>query len=77
MLSQLAGTSAVVVTNRLGPGGETTRPQIESVIGRKVGLELPCWPGLRDAEGERRIGSLRWSRWGLALGRLARALDRA
>jgi hypothetical protein len=75
MLTELDRVPTVIISNRLGRGGETTRSQIESIIGRKLGLELPCWPGLRDAEGERRLGSVRWSRWGFGLQRLARALD--
>jgi hypothetical protein len=76
ILPQFGTVPVVIVTNRLGRGGETTRAQIESVIGRKVGLELPCYPGLRDAEGKQRLAPLRWSRWGRGVSRLSRALDR-
>ncbi|HEX3327543.1 MAG TPA: hypothetical protein VHV50_11150, partial [Actinomycetota bacterium] len=62
---------------RLGRGGETTRRQIEEIVGRKVALELPCCPGLRDAEGKQRLVALRWSRWGQAVIRLGRALERS
>jgi CO dehydrogenase nickel-insertion accessory protein CooC1 len=75
MRTQIAAERVVVATNRLGPGGETTRGQLEAILGCKIGLELPCCPRLRDAEGSRRLASLRWSRWGYALKRLARALD--
>jgi Flp pilus assembly CpaE family ATPase len=75
MLPEIKTDRIIVVTNRLGPGGETTRPQLEAALGRKVGLELPCCAGLLDAEGSRRLASLRWSRWGHAVKRLARALD--
>jgi hypothetical protein len=75
ILPQIGTAPVVIVTNRLGRGGETTRAQLESVIGRKVGLELPCYPGLRDAEGKQRLASVRWSRWGHAVGRLSRSLD--
>jgi hypothetical protein len=75
MLTQIDAKHVVVVTNRPGPGGETTRQQLEAILGRKVGLELPCCAGLRDAEGSRRLAMLRWSRWGYAVKRLARALD--
>jgi Flp pilus assembly CpaE family ATPase len=77
MLTQIDAERVVVVTNRLGPGGETTRQQLEAILGRKVSLELPCCPSLRDAEGSRRLASLRWSRWGYGVKRLARALDTA
>jgi hypothetical protein len=75
ILPEIGMAPVVIVTNRLGRGGETTRAQIESVIGRRVGLELPCYPGLRDAEGKQRLAPLRWSRWGYAMSRLSRALD--
>jgi hypothetical protein len=75
MLAELDASRVIVVTNRMGPGGETTRQQLEVILGRKIGLELPCCPRLRDAEGSRRLASLRWSRWGYAVKRLTRALD--
>jgi Flp pilus assembly CpaE family ATPase len=75
MLPEIKADRTIIVTNRLGPGGETTRRQLEAILGRKVGLELPCCPGMRDAEGSRRLASLRWSRWGYGVKRLARALD--
>jgi hypothetical protein len=64
-------------TNRLGPGGETTRTEIERVLGRKVALELPCSPGLRDAEDDCRLLTSTWSRYGRAVARLCAALERA
>jgi hypothetical protein len=77
MLTQIDADRVVVVTNRLGRGGETTRRQIEAIVGHKVALELPCCPGLRDAEGTQRLAPLRWSRWGHGVMRLARALERS
>jgi hypothetical protein len=76
ILHRFATSRLAVVTNRLGPGGETTRAEIESILGRKLALELPTCPGLRDAEGKQHLASLTWSRWGRALERLSRALER-
>jgi hypothetical protein len=63
-----------VVTNRMGPGGETTRSQLSAMLGRSIALELPCCPALRDAEDEGRLVSLKWTRYGRAVVRLANAL---
>ncbi|MDP9235549.1 MAG: hypothetical protein M3P01_13510 [Actinomycetota bacterium] len=77
ILTEIDADRVLVVTNRLGRGGETTRRQIEAIVGRKVALELPCCPGLRDAEGKQRLVPLKWSRWGHAVMRLGRALERS
>lgn len=63
----------VVVTNRLGRGGETTRRDVERILSRRVALELPHTPALRDAEDD---GILvpKWTRWWGGIRRLARAL---
>ncbi|MBA3290888.1 MAG: hypothetical protein H0U17_05275 [Actinobacteria bacterium] len=63
-----------VVANRIGPGGETTSAQLADLVGRRVALELPCSSALRDAEDDGRLLSLRWTRYGRAVGRLAGAL---
>ncbi|MGH2750369.1 MAG: hypothetical protein ACRDK3_05795 [Actinomycetota bacterium] len=63
-----------LVANRMGRGGETTRGQLNDLLGRRIALELPCCPALRDAEDEGRFVSLRWTRYGRAVTRLARAL---
>jgi hypothetical protein len=65
-----------VITNKLGPGGETTRAEIQEVIGHKIALELPCAPSLRDAEDDGRLLRAPWSRWGRGIARLARTLQR-
>jgi hypothetical protein len=75
MLREIEGERVAVITNRLGRGGETVRDEIEAVIGRRVTVEMPTFPGLRDAEGTGRLASLSWSRWGRSLIRLARALE--
>src|SRR5665809_135008 len=63
-----------VVINRLGRGGETTRAQLADLVGRPISLELPCSPALRDAEDDGRLVSLKWTRYGRAITRLADAL---
>jgi len=63
-----------VVTNRMGRGGETTSSQLAELIGRPVSLELACCPALRDAEDDGRFVSLRWTRFGRGVARLADAL---
>ena len=63
-----------VVTNRLGPGGETGSAELQRILGRRIALQLPCSRGLRDAEGEGRLVSS-WSPWWRRVERLARALQ--
>jgi hypothetical protein len=64
------------VVNRLGPGGEVRRSDLERVIGRRVATELPCVRRLRDAEDDGRLLA-GWSPWTLRVGALAGALDLA
>jgi hypothetical protein len=73
-LQELPDTDLAVVTNRTGPGGETTRTQLSSLLGRPIALELPCCAALRDAEDEGRLVSLKWTRYGRAVVRLANTL---
>jgi hypothetical protein len=63
-----------VVSNRLGPGGEATRAELEELVGRPFALELPCCPALRDAEDSDRLLKPRLYRWTRAVARLAHAL---
>lgn len=63
-----------VVTNRLGPGGETRRPELARVVGRQIGLQLPCSPGLRDAEDDDGLLTSLWSPWLRRVAKLARAV---
>ena len=63
-----------LVTNRPGPGGETTCNRLAAIFQRRITLELPCCAALRDAEDDGRLVSLRWTRYGRAVVRLARAL---
>lgn len=66
-----------IVSNRAGPGGESTRSGLERILNRKLALELPCTPALRDAEDDGRLLAQRWSRWGRGIARLWRALEDA
>ena len=65
--------SLPIVSNRLGRGGESTRRALEGILGRRIALELPHTPSLRDAED---TGNLvpTWTRWWHGIERLARAL---
>lgn len=63
-----------VVLNRIGPGGETTRAQLERAIGHRA-IELPCSAALRDAEDETRLLKSGWTRWSRGIGRLVAQLD--
>ena len=74
LLEARQGVRWYVVTNRLGPGGETTRSQFERVVGCPV-MELPCCPALRDAEDEGRLLRRHWTRWSRSVDALADALD--
>ncbi|MDQ3983137.1 MAG: hypothetical protein M3271_10710 [Actinomycetota bacterium] len=74
LLSSFPETRWVVVTNRLGPGGETTRRALEREIGTRISLELPCCPSLRDTEDDGRLIATRWRRWTNGIARLAVAV---
>lgn len=73
LLESLPEARWAVVANRVGPGGETTRAELQRILGRRIGLELPCSRALRDAEGERRL-TASWSLWWRRLHGLADAL---
>jgi hypothetical protein len=66
----------IVVVNRPGAGGETTRSAIARTIGRPVEIELSCCPGLRDSEDGFRLLARGWSRWSRGIARLVSALER-
>ena len=65
------------VTNRLGPGSGLTRSAIETLLQRRLTLELPCSAGLRDAEDEGRLLTSQLSPWLWQVKRLWRALATA
>lgn len=74
LLEEWGDLDWAIVTNRVGPGGETTRSQLAGILGRPIAIELPCSAALRDAEDDGRLVSLVWNRYGRAVARLARAL---
>jgi MinD-like ATPase involved in chromosome partitioning or flagellar assembly len=73
--AQRHGIRWAVVANRLGGGGETTIERLARISGRRIALELPCTPSLRDAEDKGRLLPRGWSRWSRRIDSLARALQ--
>lgn len=74
LMARHPGLAWLPVTNRTGPGSELTPVDIERILGRRLTLELPCSPGLRDAEDELGLLSARFSPWRIGVQRLAAAL---
>lgn len=74
ILERHDGLSWAVVSNRVGPGGESTDAELASILGRRIGLRLPCSPGLRDAEDDDDLLTSAWSPWRRRIERLARAI---
>jgi hypothetical protein len=70
-------TRWAIVTNRTGPGSSFTRRGLEKIIGRRIAVELPCSPALRDAEDEGRLLTSPLSPWLWQIKRLWRALETA
>jgi cellulose biosynthesis protein BcsQ len=62
------------IVNRLGGGGEITTATIGRALDRRVSLELPCSPYLRDREDDHRLLFERWSRYFRRVSRLAAAV---
>jgi hypothetical protein len=65
------------VLNRIGPGGEVRREQLEVTLGRRVAVELPCTPSLRDCEERCSLLASRVLRWRRRLDDLHFALESA
>ena len=65
-----------VIVNRTGHGGEGRRGEIEAHLQRKVVLELPCTPLLRDAEDAGSLLRGPWTRYNRRVARLAAGLER-
>jgi hypothetical protein len=74
VLSTIDAPSAAVIVNRTGWGGELTRGAIQRLLERRVALELPPSPGLRDAEDRNELLTSPFSPWLYRIRRLARAL---
>jgi hypothetical protein len=66
--------SVALIANRLGPGSELTRVKLQSIVGARILLELPCAPALRDREDEGKLHLSTWSRYWRRIRMLARAL---
>jgi len=77
LLDGLPDLPWAIVSNRTGPGGETTRAGLERILGRRIALEVPCTPALRDCEDDGRLLTGRWSRFSRGVARLAGALETA
>jgi cellulose biosynthesis protein BcsQ len=65
------------VLNRIGPGGEVRREQLERTLGHRIAVELPCTPALRDCEEESKLLKTAFLRWPRRLVDLHRALESA
>jgi Mrp family chromosome partitioning ATPase len=77
LLDGLDHERVAVVTNRVGPGGEKSKIELERVLGHKIGLQLPCCPRLRDVEDHDALLTTKWSRWSMGIDRLIKAVDPA
>jgi hypothetical protein len=77
LLERFADAPWLVISNRMGPGGETTRAGLQRVLGRRIAVELPCSRALRDSEDEGRLVTASWSRWKRGVDRVYRVLERA
>lgn len=60
----------VIVTNRLGRGGEASRSDLERILEAPITVELPHCPALRDAEDDAGLVAYSWTRWWWAFRRL-------
>ena len=70
-------TRWAIVTNRVGSGSSLTKRRLEAIVGRKLAVELPCSPALRDAEDSGRLVTSPLSVWLWQVKRLWRALQTA
>jgi MinD-like ATPase involved in chromosome partitioning or flagellar assembly len=75
LIAQNGHVNWLVVTNRMGPGGETTRRELEQVLERPIALELPCAPALRDAAENGKLLTSKIWRYTRAVASLQRALE--
>lgn len=66
---------AVPISNRLGPGSETTDDMLQVILGRPIAVALPCSPALRDAEDRGRLLGRDASTWSRRVARLAARLS--
>ena len=75
VLEAAPSTRWAIVTNRLGPGSETTTAALERILEARIAVELPTCPALRDAEDEGRLLTSSLHGWSRAIRRLWRALE--
>ncbi|MFN2593985.1 MAG: cellulose synthase operon protein YhjQ/BcsQ [Actinomycetota bacterium] len=68
-------SSCIVVTNRLGRGGETSRPEFERILEARIAVELPHCPGLRDGEDDGKLICHSFTRWWWSFKRLVDQID--
>jgi len=76
-LVRSSGVPWAIVVNRLGRGGEATAKDLEHDLERRIALELPHSPALRDAEDDGRLLTSPLYGWTRAIERLWSALERA
>lgn len=69
-LARYDGDGWLLVANRTGPGGETTRSTLERELGRRFDLMLPCSALLRDREDGGALLTTSFSRWKRGFDRL-------
>lgn len=77
VLERIGDLPTAIVLNRAWGGGAVTANQASDLLGRRVAVELPATPSLRDAEDEGHVLEGPWSRYTRRVGTLARALERA
>lgn len=69
------GLPTALVLNRTGPGGSVTKARAERFLERKVSIDLPLTPALRDAEEDAGLLVGPWTRYVRKVTALARALE--
>lgn len=75
LLDTFSDMPLALVTNRTGPGGETASGELQQILGRRLGLQLPCSRALRDAEDDCRLLTSEWSPWRRRIAHLSAALE--
>lgn len=75
IVSEHEGRAWGIVVNRCGPGGELRRSDLEAILSRRIAIELPCCPALRDAEDGGRVLDTPLSPWTRRIRRLWRTIE--
>jgi MinD-like ATPase involved in chromosome partitioning or flagellar assembly len=76
VLDAQSDTRWATVLNRIGPGGEVRREQLQRTLGRLISVELPCTPSLRDCEEEQKLLTSKVMRGPRRVADLYQALER-